>query len=63
MKRITPKELIEAAKKHGEASEQEMEVGDLQVLVFAMWKLMTADQRAILIEDPEIKDVLQWLKE
>lgn len=38
-------DLIDAAKQHGEDSEPDHEVGDLQDLLRAMWELLTPEQR------------------
>lgn len=39
-------ELLGAARRHGEESEPEHEVGDLEEIVFACWARLTPAQRA-----------------
>ena len=50
--------LIQAATLHGENSERDHEVGDLQDLFFACWHVMTPEQRALALSDPAVKIVL-----
>lgn len=37
--------ILDAAKKHGEADDPDMEVGDLQQLARDLWSVLTPDQR------------------
>jgi hypothetical protein len=50
--------LLEAARLHGENSEPDHEVGDLQSLFLACWSVMTPEQRASALFDPDVQDVL-----
>jgi len=50
--------LMEAARLHGENSEPDHEVGDLQDLFFACWLVMTPEQRALVLSDPAITNLL-----
>jgi len=50
--------LVEAARLHGENSEADHEVGDLQDLFFACWSVMTPGQRALALSDPAIVSIL-----
>lgn len=55
--------VIEAAEAHGKASEPGHEVGDLVLVLYAAWSLMTADQQRALMASPEVKEVLTWNEE
>jgi hypothetical protein len=55
----TAEDLIKAAKQHGLQSEPEHEVGDLQEMVRASWRLMTNNQREDLLE--VFADLKEWL--
>jgi hypothetical protein len=46
--------LMEAARLHGENSEPDHEVGDLQDLFFACWRVMSPEQRALALSDPTV---------
>ena len=48
--------LIEAAKQHGEDSEPDHEVGDLQDFLRAMWELLTPEQRLAYVGLPAVQD-------
>lgn len=48
--------LIEAAKQHGEDSEPDHEVGDLQDFLRAMWELLTPEQRLAYAGLPAVRD-------
>lgn len=48
--------LIEGAKRHGEDSEPDHEVGDLQDFLRAMWELLTAEQRLAYVGLPAVQD-------
>lgn len=50
-------ELFEAAIKHGEDSEPDHEVGDLQDLLTEMWDLLTAEQRAKFLASETVRNV------
>jgi hypothetical protein len=43
-------ELIELAQEHGEESEPEMEVGDLQAALRVVWQMLTEDQQRMAHE-------------
>lgn len=51
--------VITAAKQHGDDSEPEHEVGDLQDVVRAMWHLMAPHQRVAMMRMPEVQQVFQ----
>lgn len=42
---------IEAAQRHGEVSEPDHEVGDLQDMCRALWEILTPEQRAAVAGD------------
>lgn len=48
--------LFNAAQEHGQNSEPDHEVGDLQTLLSIAWELMTPEQRAKFICDDRIED-------
>lgn len=52
-------DFITAAKKHGEDSHPDHEVGDLQDLLRAAWEIMTPDQRYKLTVSTEAWNVLE----
>jgi hypothetical protein len=58
---ITTEDLIELAKQHGEDSEPDHEVGDLQELLRAAFSFMAADQLRAFIALPEVQDVLDGM--
>ena len=49
---------INAAHKHGEYSDPDHEVGDLQTLLRALWSLQTPEQRTTFIQLPMIQMML-----
>ena len=51
--------ILAAAKEHGENSEPEHEVGDLQVALRAAWQLMTPGQRAALLRSADVAEQLK----
>lgn len=51
--------LIEAARRHGEDSEPDHEVGDLQDILRAAWEQLTPDQRRRVIRSPEVSNVVE----
>lgn len=51
--------LLRIAKQHGEDSEPDHEVGDLQDLLRPMWKLLTPDQRNAFMASDEVRNVMQ----
>ena len=53
--------IVAAATAHGEESEPDMEVGDLQGVFYAAWALLTIEQRRALIANDNVKEVLSWL--
>ncbi len=50
-------ELFDLAKSHGEDSEPDREVGDLQDLCRAMWAVLTPEQRRLVLASPEVKNL------
>jgi hypothetical protein len=54
--------IIEAAKTHGEESEPDMEVGDLQGALRAAWTVMSPEQRKAAFEAVR-EDVESWSTE
>lgn len=56
-------QLIDAARRHGEDSDPEMEVGDLQALVWRFWEALTPEQRATLAGDDVLRDQIRdWYR-
>jgi hypothetical protein len=55
--------VLDAAQAHGEnAYECDHEVGDLQGVVWSLWKLLTPDQKKIAENDEELNNlIVQWL--
>jgi hypothetical protein len=49
--------VLGAAKRHGEDSEPEHEVGDLQDVVWACWEVMTEDQRHQVLKAQAVADI------
>ena len=49
--------LIEAARFHGENSEPDHEVGDLQDLFLACWPVMSPEQRALALSDSAVQSL------
>lgn len=47
---------LDAAKTHGEDSEPDHEVGDLQQYLRAAWAIMTPEQQAQFRADPEVAE-------
>jgi hypothetical protein len=59
--RQTPEDVeryIAAATQHGEDSEPDHEVGDLQQYLRVAFRLMTPEQRDVFAADPEVQDLL-----
>jgi hypothetical protein len=52
--------LLRAARAHGDASEPDHEIGDLQDLVRRCWEVMAPFQRQQVFN--EAADLLDWLK-
>jgi hypothetical protein len=50
--------LLEVARVHGEDSEPDHEVGDLQDFMRAMWGVLTPQQRLAYLRTPQVCDVL-----
>jgi len=46
-------DLIDAARVHGEQSEAEHELGDLQTILRACWEIMDSGQKRELVEEFE----------
>lgn len=54
--------LLEAAKNHGEESEQDMEVGDLQEIVAICWSCLTqAQQKTVALTALKDFGHAQWM--
>lgn len=51
--------LIEAAQHHGEDSDPDHEVGDLQDHLRAMWSILTAEQREHFLSRPDVIDTYE----
>lgn len=51
--------ILSAAKAHGEGSEPEHEVGDLQDVLRCAWALMTPMQRVSLLRSREVDDLVE----
>lgn len=47
-------QIIKAAEKHGQDSDPDFEVGDLQVALREAWKQMTPYQRAVALSNLEL---------
>jgi hypothetical protein len=54
--------LLEAARLHGENSEPDHEVGDLQTLFVACWSVMSPEQRALALVDTDVLFMLDGLE-
>lgn len=52
--------LITAAAAHGNASEREHEVGDLQQLLWLCWRHLTPRGRERVIGDPLCDELRSW---
>lgn len=52
--------ILAAAKRHGEQSEPDHEVGDLQVILRAMWRVLTPEQRDAFMDADECRELLLW---
>lgn len=55
--------IIQAATAHGEESEPDMEVGDLQQALRVAWELLPGEARLQMVESYEVKEILEWLPE
>lgn len=49
---------IQAAKQHGEDSEPDHEVGDLQDILRSVWPLLGEDAKTVAISLPKVREVL-----
>ena len=58
---ITTEDLIVLAEQHGDDSEADCEVGDLQELLRAGFSLMTEDQLKSFMQHPKVTDVLEGM--
>lgn len=52
--------VIESAKNHGELSESQHEVGDLQEALRLMWKLLSSTQRKVFKDDSKEAGLQDW---
>lgn len=59
MKQPDIETLIAASLQHGQDSEPDHEVGDLQAYLRAGWGLLTTDQRMALLNHPRLKSALE----
>lgn len=53
---IDPEVYLAAAKTHGEDSDPDHEVGDLQEYLRAAFRIMTPEQHAAFAADDQVKD-------
>jgi hypothetical protein len=54
--------LIHAAQQHGELSEPEMEIGDLQGIAYALWRHLTTEQRKKVEADEALNNlIVEWV--
>lgn len=59
MTEIDPEVFIKAATRHGEDSETDHEVGDLQDYFRTAFKLLSPEQAAIFLSDPTVLNALE----
>ena len=52
--------LFQAARIHGQESEPDHEVGDLQQALLAAWNLMDSQQKVAFMAHWSITDILDW---
>jgi len=57
--KITVSQALEAAKRHGECSDPDHEVGDLQDMVLVAYKLMTKEQREKFLNSNCVKGLIE----
>ncbi len=55
--------ILQAAEAHGEESEPEMQVGDLEQALRVAWELLPGAERLKMVESFEVKEILSWLPE
>jgi hypothetical protein len=55
---LTHAELMEGARKHGEAAGSESEIDDLRTLFSTAFCLLSDDQRAAFFADSEVVDLM-----
>lgn len=54
--------VLDAAQAHGEQSDHDHEVGDLQEVVRILWKLVPATKKYSAMADPNIRNLLEsWI--
>ena len=58
---LTTEDLIVLAEQHGDDSEADCEVGDLQEMLRAAFSLMTNDQLETFIRHPKVTDVMEGM--
>jgi hypothetical protein len=51
--------LVRGAEQHGEDSEPDHEVGDLQELLILMWGLLTPEQRVAFVSMPQVRGIYE----
>ena len=54
--------VIRGAELHGEESEPDMEIGDLQGALRAAYKLLSPSKREAFLATEEVKSILEWLE-
>ena len=52
--------LLDCARLHGENSEPDHEVGDLQDLLVACWLVMSPEHAPLALRDRQVQNVLDW---
>ena len=55
-------EIVDAAKRHGRASDPEHEVGDLEDALNTAWRMLTPEQK-LLLHREHFQDHDAWLEE
>jgi hypothetical protein len=58
-KSLDIEDYLTAARIHGEDSEPDHEVGDLQDLLRTMWSMLTPEQRHTFAEQPKVHETLR----
>jgi hypothetical protein len=59
MAKLELRDLLGFATAHGEASEPDHEVGDLQDMLTVAWNLMTDSQKQQFFSSPEVEQVVE----
>lgn len=53
--------VLRAAAAHGEASDPDMRVGDLEEVARVCWSLLSSEARKQVLDSWQVKEVLEWL--